>query len=185
MDQSAKVETEQPAAGSVPRPFMPGLERLSSRVNRLLEWAAGLGLAAMLLFTVADMALRGLGRPVAGSYEVIGWLSAGAMALALGAVQQQRGHVAVKLLEAHLGARVRAVLDLATSLVSLLLFAAVAWYVGRYGRVLQETGSLSETLRAIVYPWVYVVALGCGGLALALLIDFVRAVGSLLAVSRR
>ena len=33
-----------------------------------------------------------------------------------------------------------------------LLFGTAAWYVARYGQVLEETGSLSETLRAVVYP---------------------------------
>lgn len=164
---------------------MQWLEKFSKLVNRLLAWMAGLGLAAMLLFTVADMALRTLGRPVAGSYEVIGWLSAGAMALALGSVQQHRGHVSVKLLEMSFGPRLHAAVELLTTTLSLLLFAAVAWYVARYGRVLQETGSMSETLRAIVYPWVYVVALGCAGLALALLIDVFRAAGRLLALPAR
>jgi TRAP-type C4-dicarboxylate transport system permease small subunit len=164
---------------------MQWLEWFSTLVNRLLAWTAGLGLTAMLLFTVADMVLRALGRPVAGSYEVIGWLSAGAMALALGSVQQHRGHVAVKLLEMRFAPRPRAAVEVLTSLLSLLLFATVAWYVARYGRILQETGSLSETLRAIVYPWVYVVAIGSAGLALALLIDFLRAVRHVLTLPAR
>lgn len=172
-------------AGRAPRAAMQLLEGLSTLVNRALAWIAGLALAGMMLFSVADMVLRALGHTVAGSYEVIGWLSAGAMALALGSVQQHRGHVAVKLLEVRFGARLRAVVELLTSLLSLLLFVAAAWYVARYGRVLQETGSLSETLRAIVYPWVYVVAAGCAGLALALLIDFLRAAGHFLALPRR
>lgn len=160
------------------------LEKLSEFVNRVLTWAAGLTLASMMLFSVADMVLRALGQTVAGSYEVIGWLSAAAMALALGSVQQHRGHVAMDLIVVRLGRRMRATVELLTSLLSLLLFAAVAWYVARYGRVLQETGSLSETLRAIVHPWVYLVAAGCGGLTLALLIDFLRSAGCLLALRR-
>ncbi|OGB66152.1 MAG: hypothetical protein A3G29_15750 [Burkholderiales bacterium RIFCSPLOWO2_12_FULL_64_99] len=171
--------------GRKPGPAMQWLEGLSGFVNRALSWVAGLALAAMMLFSVADMALRSLGYAVAGSYEVIGWLSAGAMALALGSVQQHRGHVAMALLTVRLGRRTRAAIELLTSLLSLLLFAAVAWYVARYGRVLQETGSLSETLRTIVYPWVYVVAAGGAGLALALLIDFLRSAGQLLALRRR
>lgn len=154
---------------------MQRLERLGRLANQLLAWVAGLALCAMLAFTVTDMALRALGRPVAGSYEMIGWLSACAMALSLGYVQQYRGHVAVNLLEERFGPRLRALVELLTSLLSLGLFGAVAWFVARYGLTLQETGSLSETLRVIVYPWVYVVALGCAGLALALLVDCVRA----------
>jgi hypothetical protein len=50
--------------------------------------------------------------------------------------------------------------------------------------VLHETGSLSETLRVIVYPWVYAVGLGCAGLTLALLVDFLRSVAALRATLR-
>lgn len=167
-----------------PGPVMLALESLSAFVNTMLTWAAGLTLASMMLFSVTDMGLRALGHTVAGSYEVIGWLSAGAMSLALGSVQQERGHVAMQLLLARSGPRSRATIELLTSLLSLLLFAAVAWYVARYARVLQQTGSLSETLRVIVHPWVYLVAVGCAGLALALLIDFFRYAGQLLALIR-
>jgi TRAP-type C4-dicarboxylate transport system permease small subunit len=155
---------------------MKWLDGFSSFVNRVLVWFAGFALLAMLLLTVADMVLRASGVAVAGSYEVIGWLSASAMALALGAVQQHKGHVAVQLLQNRFGPRVKAAVDLLTCLLSLLLFVALAWYVAKYGQVLQRTGSLSETLRVVVYPWVYVVAVGCAGLALSLLVDFVRAV---------
>lgn len=154
---------------------MKALDTLAAFGNRALAIVAGIALIAMMFFTVADMVLRGLGHPVAGSYEVIGWLSAVAMALALGYAQLHKGHVAIDLLVEWLPSRTRAVVDVITTLASLLLFAAVAWYVAGYGLVLHESGSLSETLKAIVYPWVYVVALGCAGLALALLADFVRA----------
>lgn len=164
---------------------LPALEKFSRIVNRALAFVAGLALAVMMLFSVSDMVLRGFGQTVAGSYEVIGWLSAAAMALALGSVQQQRGHVAMELLVTRLGPQLRAGVELLTSLLSLLLFVTAAWFLARYGRVLQETGSLSETLRAIVYPWVYLVAAGGAGLALALLIDFLRAAGQCLAMLQR
>lgn len=160
------------------------LDRLSFFVNEGLAWMAAFTLAAMMLFAVADMVLRPMGYTVAGSYEVIGWLSAAAMAMALGTVQRHRGHVAMELVVVKLGRRSRAIVEALMNLMALLLFATVAWYVARYGRVLQETGSLSETLRVIVHPWVYVVAAGCVGLTLALLVDFLRSAGALLALGR-
>lgn len=181
------MSAETPAGGDggvPPRAALHRLDRLSFYVNEGLAWAAALVLGLMMLFAVADMVLRGFGITVAGSYEVVGWLSAAAMALALGTVQRHRGHVAMELVVVKLGRRSRAVVEMLTSLGSLLLFAAVAWYVARYGRVLHETGSLSETLRVIVHPWVYLVAAGCAGLTLALLLDFLRAAGQLLALRR-
>jgi len=151
------------------------MKTLVALVNRALAAIAGLALIAMMLLTVADMVLRAFGHPIAGSYEIIGWLSAVAMALALGYTQLHKGHVAIDLVVERLRPRTRAVVQALVTLASLLLFVAVAWYVASYGVVLHRSGSLSETLKAIVYPWVYAVAIGCGGLALALLADFVRA----------
>jgi TRAP-type C4-dicarboxylate transport system permease small subunit len=130
------------------------------------------------------MVLRALGRPVAGSYEVIGWLSAAAMALALGYTQIHRGHVSIDLAVTRFGERTRAGVALATHVIGLLLFGTVAVYVARYGQVLQASGSLSETLKAAVHPWVYVVALGAGGLTLALLVEVVRSVRGLAGAAR-
>ena len=159
---------------------MHWLEKTSALLNRGLAWAAGLTLVATMLFIVLDMVLRSLGRPVAGSYEVIGWLSAAAMALALGYTQMHRGHVSIDLVVTRFQGRLRSGVETLTSLAALALFAAVAVYVARYGAVLRESGSLSETLKAVVHPWVYVVAAGAAGLTLALLVDFLRALHRLL-----
>ncbi len=174
----------QPGAGGAPGGVIYLLDRASRILNEGLAWAAAALLGAMMLFSVADMVMRGFGVTVAGSYEVIGWLSAAAMALALGTVQRHKGHVAMELVVVKLGWRSRAFTEALMALVSLALFAIVAFYVMRYGRVLHETGSLSETLRVIVYPWVYVVGLGCAGLTLALLVDFLRSIAALLAAFR-
>ena len=55
----------------------------------------------------------------------------------------------------------------------------------RYGITLHSTGSLSETLKVVVYPWVYLVAVGFAGLTLVLLLDLVRSVQRLRASQTR
>lgn len=164
------------ASAPEPGPLRPvaGLERASRWINRALAAAAGIALAALMGFTALDVVMRALGRPLAGSVEIIGWLAAAAMALALGDVQLHRGHVAVTLLAQRLSSRKAALLDAVNSLVALLLFGASSVVLLRYGMTLQDTGSLSETLKVVVYPWVYVVAIGFAGLTLALLLDLLR-----------
>lgn len=167
--------------GSAPGALLRGLERLSAWVNGVLVGAAALMLAAMMLLAVFDMVARGFGFTIAGSYEVIGWMSAAAIALALGAVQREHGHVAMDLFVARLGARSRTWVEAAMTALALALFVALAFYVLRYAVTLHATGSKSETLQVIVYPWVYVVGAGCAGLALALLVDLLRALQALAA----
>lgn len=171
--------TTRLGAGGASGGLVQALDRASARLNEGLAWAAAALLGAMMLFSVADMVLRGMGRTIAGSYEVIGWMSAAAMALALGTVQRHKGHVAMELFVVKLGHRNRALVEAAMAALSLVLFALTAFYVLRYGRTLHETGSMSETLRVIVYPWVYVVGLGCFGLALALLVDLLKSLAAL------
>jgi hypothetical protein len=119
------AEGAQPGAGGAPGGLIHALDRASARFNEGLAWAAAALLAAMMLFSVADMVMRGMGRTIAGSYEVIGWMSAAAMALALGTVQRHKGHVAMELFVVRLGSRNRALVEAAMALLSLALFARV------------------------------------------------------------
>src|SRR5690606_28528289 len=123
------------------------LHRASALLNRALAAVAGVALVAVTFFTVADVVMRFFGRPIAGSFEVIGWLSAVSLALALGYTQGHRGHVAVTLVTDLLRGRSAAFLDALNSLAALVLFGLVAWVLVRYGQTLQESGSLSETLK--------------------------------------
>ena len=174
----------QPGAEGAPGGLIHVLDRASFWLNESLAWAAAAMLGAMMLFSVVDMVARGFGVTIAGSYEVIGWMSAAAMALALGTVQRHKGHVAMELFVVKLGHGNRALVEAAMAILSLALFAVTAFYVFRYGRTLHETGSMSETLRVIVYPWVYVVGVGCFGLALALLVDLLKSLAALGAALR-
>lgn len=166
------------SARRIPGPLRP-LHGLSMMLNRGLAVLAGIALAALTLLTVADVVMRAMGRPIAGSFEVIGWLSAVALTLALGHTQAHRGHVAMTLVTDLLRGRSAALVDALNSLAALVLFGIVAWVVIGYAQNLQDSGSLSETLKAVVYPWVYVVAAGFVVLALTLLVDMLLALARL------
>jgi len=150
------------------------LDRLSGILNRGLTFAAGLFLIAMMLVTVGEMVLRMFGKPMAGTIEVIAWLAAVTTAFALGYTQMHNGHVSIDLFVNRFSRRTRAVLNMLVSFASAVLFIIITWHVFRHAGVLKGTGSLSETMKVIVYPWVYLVSLGCGGLAMVLFVDFMK-----------
>lgn len=131
----------------------------------------------MMLVTVGEMVFRMFGYPMAGTVETIGWLSAVTTAFALGYTQLHQGHVSIDILANRLDIRTRAVMNMVVYLVSTTLFFIITWHVFHHAGVLKETGSLSETMKVIVYPWVYLVSLGCAGLTLALLADFMASCG--------
>ena len=135
---------------------------------------AGLSLVAMVLVTVGEMVFRMFGKPMAGTVEAIGWLAALTTAFSLGYTQIHHGHVSIDLFTKRLTPMVTAIVNMLVYLISTALFVIVTWNVFRYAGALKETGSLSETMKVIVYPWVYMVALGCAGLTFALLVDFLK-----------
>ena len=150
------------------------LDRFNSILNRGLAYVAGISLVTMVLVTVGEMVFRMFGKPMAGTVETIGWLSALTTAFALGYTQIHQGHVSIDLFTKRLGSLWQAMVSMLVYLVATLLFVLVTWNVFRHAGVLRETGSLSETMKVIVYPWVYLVSLGCAGLTLALIVDFLK-----------
>ena len=153
---------------------MDVLDRISAILNRGLAFAAGLSLIAMMLVTVGEMVLRMFGRPMAGTIEVIGWLAAVTTAFALGYTQMLQGNVAIDLFINRFSPRTCAVVNMLVSLASAALFIIITWHVFQHAGVLKQTGSLSETMKVIVYPWVYLVSLGCAGLTFVLFLDFMK-----------
>ncbi len=150
------------------------LDQASRWINQSLAWVAAVALLAMMAVTVADILLRLIGLQIAGTYELVGWLAAAAMGLSLGYVQLHNGHVSMTIISDRLRGRTAAVVRLISSVLSLGLVAAVTYYVGAYGLMQQATGSLSETLRFIVYPWVLILTLGLASLTLALFVDAIK-----------
>jgi len=153
------------------------LDRFSTIINKGLTFFAGLALIAMMLVTVGEMVLRMFGRPMAGTIEVIAWLAAVTTAFALGYTQINRGHVSIGLFINRLTPRIRALVNTLVYLVATILFAIITWHVFLHAGVLKQSGSLSETMKVIVYPWVYLTSLGCAGLTLALVVDFMKSCG--------
>ena len=60
------------------------LDKITHLLNGILIWLAGLMLGAMIVLTCANIFLRTVWLPVSGTFELMGYFSAVAMAFALG-----------------------------------------------------------------------------------------------------
>lgn len=150
------------------------LVRLSARLNKWTVWLAGGAMVLMMLLSVVNMILRAFSRPFGGITEVVGWLAALTVALALGYTQMERGHVSIDLLMSRFSPRARALVDSLTSFISMFLSVMAARQLIIHAGRLWERGSVSETLHISFFPFVYAVAFGFLCLALALLVDGIK-----------
>jgi TRAP-type C4-dicarboxylate transport system permease small subunit len=146
------------------------IRRLSNFLNVLAGWS----LVAMTLLTCADVLLRIFRCPIRGTYEVIGFLGAAAAAFAMAHTTLQRGHVAVEVLVANLGHRLRWILYLVTQALSIFLFVLIAYESLGYGRSLKAASEVSLTLQLPFYPVLYGISVSSVVVCLVLLVDLWR-----------
>lgn len=102
------------------------------RLNEYLTFAenvcgalAAIGLGLIMLIVASDVALRyGFGRPWPWAYDIVSiYLTVSVFYLALPRTLREHGHVNVELVHSRLGLRAKHVLDLFSSILSVILFS--------------------------------------------------------------
>jgi len=154
---------------------MTGLERLTHLLNRLLVFVGGLFLVGMIVLTCANIASRAVWEPIRGTFELMGYFGAVVTALALAYTQLNRGHIAVNVLIQRFSKKTQRRLTSFNNAVCMIFFTMVTWQIALKAHGFMKTGEVSETLRVIFYPFTYMVAAGCGVLALVFLLDLAKA----------
>lgn len=123
----------------------------------------------MMSLTVADVILRSFRRPILGTYEIVGLMGAIVIAFAMPHTTLQRGHVAVEIVVSSLSPTAQAIVTLITRILSIILFALIAWECFHYGLDLKVAGEVSMTLRLPFYPILYGIAFAAGAVCLVIL----------------
>ena len=151
----------------VHRSFESWVHPISKIVNRI---ASGV-LFCMMLLTIADVFLRKVfSQSILGTVEVTEFMMVILLFFALAQTEVLNGHVRVDLIMSRFGERTQTLVDTITQLVCFLLFGLFTWSTLVYAAKMRASGEVSQDLWLPVYPFIYVVALGCALLALSLLI---------------
>jgi len=150
------------------------LDKINEMINKGMAVVAGAAIVCMMFVTVLDAFLRAFAKPLTGTFEMVSWLAALTAAFSLGYTQLHKQHVSIDLLVKMFGVRTRSAIEAGVHLVSLVLFGAVSYKMFIYAGTVRASGSLSETMKVVYYPWVYLVAIGCLGLVIALVLDFLH-----------
>ena len=149
------------------RSFESWVYPISKIVNRI---ASGV-LFCMMLLTIADVFLRKVfSQSILGTVEVTEFMMVILLFFAVTQTEILDGHVRVDLIMSRFGERTQTLVDTITQLVCFLLFGLFTWSTLVYAAKMRASGEVSQDLWLPIYPFIYVVALGCALLALSLLI---------------
>jgi TRAP-type C4-dicarboxylate transport system permease small subunit len=148
-------------------------------VSRVLVYAAAAGLFVMMALVVIDVVGRYFfNHPLKGDYELIGFTLVLAGPLAMAYCQVQKGHIRVDFLLGRFPKKVQAILTVLANLFGFVIFSLMFWQVillvSYYMNL--EAGNTTYTLHIPISPFVVVLAVGMGVLAVVLLFDLVHSI---------
>lgn len=149
------------------------MKNLSDKVkgiSQLLDKLAGICVFAVMLLIVSNIIFRGVfSRPILGTYELVGFLTALGIALALAHCAFQDGHIAVGFILERFPQKIQAVINVLTNAAALLFWSITVWYSGKFAHTMMVKGMVSPSAEIPIYPFIYLIALGLLGLCLVLL----------------
>jgi len=134
-----------------------------------LYWVAGSAIVAMMLLTCTDVVLRYFRKPVPGTYELVCFLGAVAVAFAMAHTSVEKGHVAVTFVVSLLPQRIQGLVESITTSFGLIFFVLIAWQSVIYANDLRLSGEVSLTLELPFYPFVYGISFSAAVVCLILL----------------
>ena len=157
-----------------------GWEEVKKGIRRINYVVCAIGMAMiipLMLLTFADVLLRGFfNKPIPGTFEISQYMLAVFILLGAAYTQQVKGHVGVDFVTSRLSPLLRAICEIATTLLSLFIIAIVVWQ-GWVEGITEK--AVSDQLRIPQYPFRVLVAVGGLLLWLELLIDLFGSFGKL------
>lgn len=142
-------------------------------ISRLMSWVASVILFSMMLLTITDVFLRKVfSRSILGTVEVTEFMLVIVIFFALAHTEVLDGHVKVDLVISRFSGRIQGLVDMITQFACFLLSGLITWSTVVYSEKMRVSGEVSQDLWIPIYPFLYIVAVGCGILALTLLTKF-------------
>ncbi|MFZ7112742.1 MAG: TRAP transporter small permease [Desulfatiglandales bacterium] len=137
-------------------------------------WVAGCAIVAMMLLTCADVILRFFRMPIPGTYELVCFMGAVAVAFALAHTSNEKGHVAVSLVMRYLPEKIQGAVEVITNTFVLIFFGLIAWRSVLYADSLRTAGEVSLTLKLPFYPFIYGIAFSAAVVCLVKITDIYK-----------
>ena len=159
---------------------MHTFERIAQALARNLYWIAGAAIIAMMLLTCADVVMRYFRRPIPGTYELVCFLGAVAVAFAMAHTSVEKGHGSVSFVVALFPQKIRYMIEIITTGFGLFFFALIAWRSIVYANDLRLTNEVSLTLELPFYPFVYGISFSAAIVCLILLCDLINSLMKIL-----
>lgn len=146
------------------------------KVCKFCDYIAYTGISLTIVITVTEFICRSFGKPLEGTYDIIGLIQVILVCSAIPYCTFQKGHIRVDMFIALLPKRAQVVIDSIIGLLSMGFFLCVARQSVMLGNSFRRTGDVSMTVFIPFYPFVYTIALSCVFMALLIASDIIETI---------
>jgi TRAP-type C4-dicarboxylate transport system permease small subunit len=137
------------------------VDRFLTATSKFLSVIGGTALTFMMFLTVADVLMRAGGRPILGTYEIVGLALALVIGFGIPKVSMDRGHVYMEFLIEKMPKEWRAIFNTFTRILCIILFLIIGYNLFSVGNEFHRSGEVSPTLKLPFFPVAYGVGVCC------------------------
>lgn len=151
-------------------------------ISHKMDSIAGFCITGVMVLVVLNIILRKFFKqPIVGAYELVGYLTAIAISLALARCALDKGHIALDFIINKCPQKLRAVINLLINLTGLVFWSLCAWSLALYAMDLMDKGVVSTTAHLPLFPFVLFIAFALVILSLVSLVQLCEESRALLA----
>ena len=150
---------------------------IAERLGKWMQAVSCIALTFIMLLTVSDVGLRIIGRPIVGTYEIVGLVGAVVIAFAIPMTSWMRGHIFVDFFYLKCPKPVQRILNIITRLISIGLFIVIGWNLFDVALDLYRAGEVTLTRHLPFYPIAYGLGACCFIQCLVLFCDILKILG--------
>lgn len=156
---------------------MERLTGLKERLSQEMDKFAGYCVVGIMLLVVSNIILRKAFKiSISGTYEIVGYLTALAISLALAYCAVKKAHIGVDYIIGKFPKPMQKITSILISLGSAAFWSLTALQVGRYAVSLKKSGVVSSTAQIPIYPIVFLIAIGILALGFVLAVEFFESI---------
>lgn len=137
------------------------LDNVLQVTTKVLNYVGGGALTSMMLLTVTDVVMRAFGRPIIGTFEIVGLLLALVIGFTIPKVSFDKGHVFMEVVLERLGQKEKNTLMTLTRVLCIVLFILIGYNLFAVGSEFRVAREVSPTLEIPFYPVAYGVGICC------------------------
>jgi TRAP-type C4-dicarboxylate transport system permease small subunit len=156
---------------------MGGLSWITERLSKWMNVISGIAITFILLITCSDVVLRMFGKPIVGTFEMVGLAGAVVIGFGIPFTSWTRGHIFVDFMVQKFSKGTAKVINIITRLMGIAIFTLIGWNLFIFAYELFKSGEVSLTRQLPFYPIAYGLGVCCFIQCLVLICDIFKVLG--------